>query len=348
VLKNKWIYLIIVVVAIAALVGVGAWLINSGSKDYVATVGNEKITTAEYQVFLHDVEKQIESYANVGTDATALKDFWAGKLGDQQAETVAKNAALENAKDFMTRLMKANELKLVIDTAALDKLNSDLDKQLASYGIASAQEKAIQATYGCSVKDYKAFVKDFYLAREVLTTNQKKKIVNTEAEIKKYYDTNKSALEEVTVRHILFSINDATTGAALTKTQQAAVKKTATSVMNQIKAGADMAALAKKYSSDTGSKDNGGLLAPFVRGQMVKAFEDWSFKAKVGDIGLVTSTYGYHVVRLEGKKTSYKDLKAATITALTTKKYDDIVATWRKALVFVTNQKVFDAIKVNT
>lgn len=348
-MKNKWIYLIVVVVVVAALAVVLALYWNSDSTIVVAKVGDVKITTAEYQIFLHDVEKQIESYANVGTDPTALKNFWAGKLGEESAVTVAKNAALENAKTFKLKLIKAYELKLVIDAASLTKLNTDLDTQISSYGTGATAEAAIKKDFGASSKDYRAFVKDFYLTSQVLKAEEVAKITNTDAEIKKYYTDNLSKLEEVTVRHILFSINDAKTGAALTAAQQAEVKKTAISVENKIKAGEDMAALAKKYSADTGSKDNGGLLAPFLRGQMVKPFEDWAFEAKVNDIGLVTSDYGFHVMRLEGKKSTFAALKDSAKTALINKKYDDIVTAWSKEKAYAssTNQKVFDSIKVN-
>ena len=346
-LKNKWIYLIVVVVAVAALAGALFWYFSSDQNDYVAKVGDVKITTAEYQIILHTVKSQLEQYALGNTpDPTAVKDFWAGKLGDQSAETYAKNLALDNAKDFKIRLLKAKQLNYSIDKATLDKLNSDLDKQIQSFG--TTAEASIKDRYGVSVKDYRAFIVDFTLAYTVLTDKETKKITTTDAEIKKYYDDNKSKLENVTVRHILFSTSDAT-GKAIPAAQQAEVKKTATDIMNKIKSGSDMAALAKKYSADPGSKDNGGLLSPFGRGAMVKPFEDWAFSAKVGDIGLVKSDYGYHVMRLEGKKSTYDELKDTAKTALINKKFSDIIAAWgkEKQFAFTKNQKVLDSIKVN-
>ena len=65
------------------------------------------------------------------------------------------------------------------------------------------------------------------------------------------------------------------------------------------KAGADFAELAKKYSEDPGSKDNGGLYENFPRGQMVKPFEDAAFTVPVGGLsGVIETQFGYHILKV--------------------------------------------------
>jgi len=65
--------------------------------------------------------------------------------------------------------------------------------------------------------------------------------------------------------------------------------------------GADFGELAAKHSADPGSKDNGGDLGWFGRGQMVKEFEDAVWGGTPGDIlGPVESQFGYHIIRVEG------------------------------------------------
>lgn len=72
-------------------------------------------------------------------------------------------------------------------------------------------------------------------------------------------------------------------------------------VLAETKQGKDFAELAKQYSEDPGSKDNGGDLDFFKKGQMVKEFEDVAFNPdfKVGQVWpeLVKTQYGYHILK---------------------------------------------------
>ena len=61
--------------------------------------------------------------------------------------------------------------------------------------------------------------------------------------------------------------------------------------------GADWNALAAQYTDEPGSKQTGGDLGKFGRGQMVKSFENAAFALKVGQIsGVVASPFGFHVI----------------------------------------------------
>ena len=74
-------------------------------------------------------------------------------------------------------------------------------------------------------------------------------------------------------------------------------KAQADSIYNQLKAGADFAALAKKYSQDPGSKDNGGKLT-IIRGQTVAPFDTTAFLLSTNTISRPVKTqYGYHVIQ---------------------------------------------------
>ena len=117
----------------------------------------------------------------------------------------------------------------------------------------------------------------------------------TDAELQVIYNQDKQKYqvpERAQVRHILLMTQGKPAA------DDAKIKAQAEDLLKQLRAGGNFAELAKKYSQDPGSAQKGGDLGWVQRGQMVKEFEDASFNQKVGDIELIKSTYGYHIVQV--------------------------------------------------
>ena len=88
-------------------------------------------------------------------------------------------------------------------------------------------------------------------------------------------------------------------------------------VLAKLNAGDSWDILAKQYSTDPPSKDKGGELGFFGRGEMVPAFQDAAFGATVGQIvGPVKTQFGYHVLQVEEKKPAQKATLATAHDAI--------------------------------
>ncbi|MGH7569671.1 MAG: foldase protein PrsA, partial [Gemmatimonadales bacterium] len=74
----------------------------------------------------------------------------------------------------------------------------------------------------------------------------------------------------------------------------------ADSLLAELRRGADFAALARRYSADSASREAGGELGWFRRGVMVKNFEYVAFSLRPGDVSAPVETeFGYHIIKVE-------------------------------------------------
>lgn len=123
-------------------------------------------------------------------------------------------------------------------------------------------------------------------------------------EIAKVTDT-KFSPDSVQASHIL-----------LNTTAEGGVDKAqakADSIKGLLQQGESFSALAVQFSMDEGSKVNGGDLGTFPRGQMVPEFDEAVFSGKAGDVVVVNSRYGTHIIRIEKQIGHSKIVKAAII-----------------------------------
>eukprot|EP01132_Coremiostelium_polycephalum_P010298 gene10298-12637_t len=115
--------------------------------------------------------------------------------------------------------------------------------------------------------------------------------------------------------------------------------KLADSLKGLVEKGTSLASLAAQYSSDPGSKDKGGELGTFARGQMVPEFENAAFNGKAGDLKVVRSQYGVHLIKIEKQVGSSKVAKLAYIEKNLTSSSKTKDAAYKKATGFLNEAK---------
>ena len=153
--------------------------------------------------------------------------------------------------------------------------------------------------------------------------------------------------------HILIPFLGASSAdATVTQTEEEA-KKTADSLLAVVKRKrSKFTDLAKEFSSDKGSSDKGGFYDWFSYNRMVPSFRDFVFEGKEGDMGVVKSQFGFHVIKIDGQKNFQPVLKLATFA----RKIEASEATENKVFqdaetfaLDLTNGKGFDeAVKAKT
>jgi foldase protein PrsA len=120
-----------------------------------------------------------------------------------------------------------------------------------------------------------------------------KQINVSQADITDYFNKNKAMYNtpaQVRARHILVK-----------------TKPEADAIEAKLKQGQDFATLAKQYSTDPGSKAQGGELGWFSAQQMVKPFSDAAFALNVGQISQPVNTpFGWHIIQVEGKRPAHE------------------------------------------
>ncbi len=143
-------------------------------------------------------------------------------------------------------------------------------------------------------------------------------------EIAKVVDARISP-DSVTASHIL--INPVAEGGM----EKARAK--ADSIKKLVDKGANFAALAIEFGTD-GTKENGGELGTFTRGQMFQEFEDAVFDARPGSVIIVNSRAGIHVVKVERQSGSSRFVKAAVVDKQIRSSSETLQAAYRKASAF--------------
>ncbi|MGA9325337.1 MAG: peptidylprolyl isomerase [Salegentibacter sp.] len=119
--------------------------------------------------------------------------------------------------------------------------------------------------------------------------------------------------DSVKASHILISYKGLQYAKDATRTK-AEAKELADSLANVIKKDkSKMDALAAEFSADPSNKDKGGDLGYFRPGMMVPEFEEFAFNHDKGDVGVVQTDFGYHVVYVTDQTDKQKAVKVATV-----------------------------------
>jgi peptidyl-prolyl cis-trans isomerase D len=129
-------------------------------------------------------------------------------------------------------------------------------------------------------------------------------VTATDADLEAYFQEHADEFkeeEQACASHVLVKVKS--DAAAKEGHDDAEARRIASALLEELRAGADFAALARKSSEDPGSASNGGDLGCFPRGKMVPQFDEAAFALEAGATSdLVKSPFGYHIIRLASRR----------------------------------------------
>jgi peptidyl-prolyl cis-trans isomerase C len=236
-------------------------------------------------------------------NGTPIKKELLVKTADQVHKQMMPNApqtaefyrrVLDNLVTRELLLQEAKKTGVVVSDEEVTKQVGELKNRFPS------PEKFQQElkNEGMTEADLMQTAHDAYMVQKLVEGKVVADIKVSDAEEKDFYDKNQAQLkrpEQVHVRHILIKADKDMSPADKEK-----AKAKAASLLARIKDGGDFAKLATENSDDPGSKQSGGTLPPFGKGQMVPQFEAAAFAlTKPNELSPVVETqYGYHIIQL--------------------------------------------------
>ncbi len=267
-----------------------------------------------------------------------------GQFSNERMQMLLRNAGL-TLKDYRDSLKsqfvlgqsRAGLIASAFVVEAEQKEITSLDRQARSFGMATVYKRdyldAITIT-DQEVADHYEANKSVYLKPENVDVSYilldratlQEKIDVPEEELKAMYESEKAEYkgeEQRAASHILIKIDDATDEAT-------ALEKIKT-IQARIAAGESFAALAKEFSQDDGSAQNGGDLGLSGRGVYVSDFESALFSLEEGAVSSPVKTeFGYHLIQLNRIETnnipSFDEMRGIIESRVVKQKIDQLYA----------------------
>jgi len=252
-----------------------------------------------------------------------IKGILARSQEQGRKPTDAEMASLRES--VLEKMIKLELLSQESKKAGVSVNSTDVDNELKGYKKGFADDKAFAKALsesGITEAELRKQIGKNLTIQKFIDAKFKGKVQITEQDAKDFYNSNQDKFaqpEMAHARHILITAKEAEPKADKDRKRAKLVE-----IKKQLKGGADFAELAKQYS-DCPSKERGGDLGFFPRGQMVKPFDQAAFKMMPGDISdIVETEFGYHLIKLEEKKpaktVSFDEAKAKITAYLTQEK----------------------------
>jgi foldase protein PrsA len=263
-------------------------------------------------------------------DQTISKQQVDDLLGQVKASYKAQKRPFPKKGSTAYKSLQDQLIQYLVQVDEFEQKAKDMGVQVTEKDIDQRLKQVKQQYFGGSDKKYRQALASQGLTDQAYRDSLRAQITSEklfdkvtadvkvdDAAVRAYYNSH-GQYEKRTVRHILVN------------SQSLADK-----LYKQLQGGADFAALAKRYSTDPGSKAQGGKLQ-ISKGQTVPEFDKVAFSLKTGQISKPVHTqFGWHIIKADGpiQKTPFSQVKESIRQQLLQQKRNDVMTS------FVTDMK---------
>jgi peptidyl-prolyl cis-trans isomerase D len=228
------------------------------------------------------------------------------------------SADFEVEESRSIRYVVFDETASVEDNLAIEnELKKLLEPQVIFNEVSESEETLASFSQTDNVQEFIAEYSELPYSEAYQTKAQLGTYANTLFELKEgevfgpYKDSSQFKLSRmmdvdrggsVKARHILFAYAGSQSASSEVTRTKAEARREVYRVLRLARAkGADFAELARTYS-DGPSKNRGGDLGFFRRGDMVESLNDYAFAKPIGSVGVVETDFGYHIIEVQDKE----------------------------------------------
>jgi peptidyl-prolyl cis-trans isomerase SurA len=257
---------------------------NAGKtiEEIIARVNNEIITLSEYDKALQNAEDDAKQECQGRCTPEQLQGVVADTRKNALRNLIDQSLLVQRGKDMGINV-KAEVIKQLDQIRVQNKLDS-----------IDALEKAVTSE-GMNWEDFQSNIESHLLTQKVIGQEVGSHITISDDEVQKYYEAHKTEFvrpEQVALREI--QVNTQGKGAD----ELPALKKKAETALKRVQDGEDFGEIAKRYS-DSSTKEQGGYLGTYKRGELAKELEDKVFAMKRNQLTDVLETkQGYLVLQV--------------------------------------------------
>jgi len=289
-------------------------------EEIIARVNNEIITRSEYDKSLGQGEEEVRQDCQ-------------GKCTAEQMQTALeerRKTALRDLIDQSLLAQRGKDMGISVETDVVKQL--DQIRQQNKIKDMDELEKEVTAS-GTNWEDFKNQIRNRILTQKVISQEVGSHISVGDSDAKGYYDQHHAEFirpEQVAIREIIVNT------AGKSDAEIPDLRKKAETALKRVKDGEDFGEIAKRLS-DGQTKEQGGYIGTFKRGELAKQLEDVVFKMKRNELTDVIETkQGFLIMQVlehydEGEQ-SFEKVKNEIMDRLYSQKLEPAVREYLKTL----------------